>query len=128
MIGLDRLERRERAVGDRAHEVDHVERQFREVDLAAEQRDARAVFLRLEDELEAVARGAGAAAEHADDQARIEGGELVERARPVVDHLEEARPLGLGQTGEAAHDQSLTKYGMTSGGISPALGLNTSRK
>ena len=106
VIVLDRLERRQRAVGDRAHQTHDVERRFGEVDLAAEQRDARAVFLRLMDQLETVAGRAGAAAEHADDEARVEGRQLFERARPVVGDLEEARPLGLGEAGEAADDRS----------------------
>src|ERR1019366_52880 len=82
VVRLDRIERLERAVGDRAHELDHVERRLGEIDLAAKQRDARAILLRLKDQLEAIAGGAGAAAEHADDQARVEGSELVEGARP----------------------------------------------
>ena len=41
----------------------------REVDLAAEQGDAGAVLLGLVEQLEAVAGGAGAAAQHAHDHA-----------------------------------------------------------
>jgi len=123
VIGLDRLERLQRAVGDRAHHLDHVERRFGEVDLAAEQGDARAVLLRLENQLEAIAGGAGAAAEHADDQARVEGSELVERARPVVDDLEETRPLGLGQAGEAAHDAVVDEIRHDVGRDQPGVGI-----
>src|SRR5208337_2395404 len=72
-----------------------------EVDLAPEQGDARAVLLRLMDELEAVARRARPAAEHADHKARIEGGELLERPRPIICDFQKSRPLDLGEAREA---------------------------
>src|SRR5208282_3681954 len=89
---------------DGAHQTHDVERRFGEIDLAPEQRDPRAVLLRLTDELETVAGGARAAAQDADDQARIERGQLFEGSRPIVGDLEEFRPLRLGEAGEAADD------------------------
>ena len=105
VVVLDRLGRGQRAVADRPHQPHDVERRLGEVDLAPEESDLRAVFLRLVDELEAVARGARPAAEHADHEARVVADELVERLRPVVGDLEEPRPLDLGQAREAAHDR-----------------------
>ena len=73
------------------------------VDLAAEQRDAGAVFLRFGDQLEGVVGRARAAAENADDQVRIVGDQLLHRLRAVIDDLQEtpagpacATPAGAG--------------------------------
>src|SRR5208337_1310533 len=101
VVVLDCLERGQRAVGHRAHQPHDVERRLGEVDLAPEQGDARAVLLRLMDELEAVARRARPAAEHADHKARIEGGELLERPRPIICDFQKSRPLDLGEAREA---------------------------
>ena len=78
---------------------------FGQIDLAPEQRDSRAVLLRLMDELETVAGGPRAAAEDANDEARIERRQLFQSSRPVIGDLEEFRPLGFGQAGETADDR-----------------------
>src|SRR5271166_5031854 len=105
VIVLDGFERRQRAVRDGPHKPHDVERRFGEIDLAAEQGDARAMLLRLIDELETVAGGARPSPEHADHEARIERRQLLERFRPVIGDLEETRALGLGEAREAADDR-----------------------
>src|SRR5277367_3468683 len=111
MIGLDRLERGQGAVRHGAHEADDVERRFGQIDLAPEQRDPRAVLFRLTNELETVARGARAAAEDADDHARVERRQLFQRSRPVIGDLEKFRPLRLGEAGETADDRVVDELG-----------------
>ena len=78
---------------------------FGQIDLAPEQRDPRAILFRLTNELETVARGARAAAEDADDHARVERRQLFQRSRPVIGDLEKFRPLRLGEAGETADDR-----------------------
>src|SRR6202042_540242 len=104
VVVFDRLGRGYGAVSDGAHETHDVERRFREIDLAAEQRDARAIFLRLMNELETIAGRAGAAAQHANDEARVERRQLFQRSRSIIGDLEEFRPLRLREAGEAADD------------------------
>ena len=84
---------------------------FGQIDLAPEQRDPRAVLFRLTNELETVARGARAAAEDADDHARVERRQLFQRSRPVIGDLEEFRPLRLGEAGETADDRVVDELG-----------------
>ena len=104
MIALDGLERGQGAVRDGAHETHHVKRGFGQVDLAAEQRDARPVLLRLMKELETIARRARAAAQDADHQIRVERRQLLQGFWPVIGDLEESRPLRLGEACEAMDD------------------------
>ena len=90
------------AVGDRAHEADDVELAFRQVDLSAEQRDAGAILLGLIQKFERVASGAGAAAEHAYDEARSEGDQFFESLRSIVRVLQEFRTIALQHAGQGA--------------------------
>jgi hypothetical protein len=87
VVGLDGLRGRHAAVGHLPHQRDDGERGLGEVDLAAEEGHARAVSLGLVQELERVARGPRAAAQHADDEARVERRQLLERLRAVVGDL-----------------------------------------
>ena len=81
------------------------------------------------DEFETVARRPRPAAEHADDQARIERGQFVERLRSIVSDLEEPGPLGLGEAGQAAND-GVVDEGRNQFRLETAstFGLKTSRK
>lgn len=111
MVGFHRLDGIDHAVGDAAEVLDERERVLGEVDLASEQGDARAVFLRVVDELEGVERGARAAPENADDDIGIIGNEFLERAGAVVGDFEKERTSGAGHAGEGAHDVVVKKGG-----------------
>src|SRR6185369_14210568 len=74
-------------------------------DLAAEQRNASAVTLGLERQLECVSRRPLATAEHADDQAPgIIGRQLLHGLGPIVLQFQEERPVGRHDTSKAADD------------------------
>ena len=90
-----RCRRRPRAASAR-----QLQRRLCEVDLAAEERHARAVPLGLGDQLEGIAGRPRPAAEHADDQFGIEAGQLLQRLRTVKGNLQELGPLGLRQAGQ----------------------------
>jgi hypothetical protein len=63
MIGPRRFIWLDGTVSDLAHEDQQLEWRFGQIDLAAEERQARAVLFRLMNEFECIARGPGAAAE-----------------------------------------------------------------
>ncbi len=92
VVGLYRFLSWDFAVCDPAKHFDEGERMLGEIDLSAEQRDARAVLLRVGDQLEGVVGGAGAAAEDADDQLRIVTDQLAQRLRTVVSDFQEDGP------------------------------------
>src|SRR5947207_189619 len=71
VIGAHRLVRADRPVGDLAHESEERQGRFRLIDLAAEQGHPGTIALALLEKLECIARRAGAAAQYADDEARI---------------------------------------------------------
>jgi hypothetical protein len=115
VVGLDGLGWAHAAVGHLPHQRHDGERGLGQVDLAAEEGHARAVALGLAQQLERVARGPGAAAQHADDDARVERRQLLQRLRAVVGDLQEAGPLGPGQAGEAAQDAVVDVVGQDVG-------------
>ena len=92
------------AVGDEPQHFDESELVLGVVDLAAEERHSRTVFLRVVDEAEGVVSRARAAAEDADDEVRVVLCELLHRLRTVIDDLEEDRPSRLRHAGERAQD------------------------
>ena len=109
------------------HQDEEGERILGEVDLAPEQRDAGAILLRLVQKLERVPRRSRAAAEHADDEARIEAGKLFQGLRAIVYDLEELRPIRLGDPPSERRIESSMKTPISSR-LMPVstLGLNTS--
>src|SRR5215472_17955440 len=99
VIGLNGLDRRDPAVCDVAHQGYDNERRFGEIDLAAEKCHPSAIAFGLSDQFEGVASGAGAASQHADDEALVERRQLFERLRTTIDNLEKLRTIGLGHPG-----------------------------
>ena len=83
---------------------------FRVVDLAAKERDARAVFLGIVDKFEGVVGGAGAAAEDTDDEVGIVLSEFLHRARAVIDDFQKKRAAGFRDAGEAAEDVVVDEF------------------
>ena len=100
-------------IHDPAKHFNEGERVLGEIDLAAKQRDARAILLGVAEQLEGVVGGAGAAAENADDQLRIVTGEFGELFRPVVSHLEKHRPPACRTPARERTTWSLTKAGIS---------------
>ena len=130
VVGLDGLDRSDLALDDQAEELDERELVLGVVDLAAEEGDLGPVLLGVVQELEGVARGAGRAAQDADDQVRVEPDQLFHGLRAVVDDLEEERPAGRGDAGEhpgdhVVDDSAARRSGATAAGT---LGSKTSRK
>lgn len=82
-----------------------------EIDFASEEGDAGAVFLGFGDELEGVVGGAGTAAEDADDEVGIEGGEFFHGFGAVVDDFEEKGASFAGDPGEGADDVVVDEAG-----------------
>ena len=79
VIAAHRFRRPRLAIGHPAHPVDEGGLILGAVDLAAEEREARAMAFRLRDQLEGVAMRAAAAAEHPDDHAGVVRGQFLER-------------------------------------------------
>ena len=75
------------AIGDKAQHLDERELVLGVVNLATEERHARAVFLRVVDEPEGVVSRARAATEDADHEVRIVLRQLLHRLRTVIDDL-----------------------------------------
>ena len=94
VIGLDRLDGADLTFDDQAQEMDEGELVLGVVDLAAEEGDLGAIFLGVVEKLERVTRGAGRAAQDADDEVRVVPDELFHGLGAVIDHLEEERPPG----------------------------------
>ncbi len=110
MIGAHRLFGREFAVRDQPQHFDEGQLMLGVVDLAAKQRDPGAVFLRLVDQLEGVVSRPGAAAEDADHQVRVVLGQLLHRARAVINNLQKERSPRLGHAGQAAEDVVIDEF------------------
>ncbi len=91
VIRLDGLDGPDLALDDQPQEMDEGQLVLGVVDLAAEEGDLGPVFLGVVEELKGVARGAGRAAQDADDQVRVEPDQLFHRLGAVIDHLEEQR-------------------------------------
>ena len=89
VVRLDGLDGADLALDDQAEEMDEGQLVLGVVDLAAEEGDLGPVFLGVVQELKGVARGAGRAAQDADDQVRVEPDQLFHGLGAVIDHLEE---------------------------------------
>ena len=91
VISPDGVDRADLAFDDQSQEMDEGQLVLGVVDLAAEEGDLGAVFLGVVQKLKGVARGAGRAAQDADDQVRVEPDQLFHGLGAVIDHLEEER-------------------------------------
>ena len=104
MIGLHGFGWRHVTFNHRAEEREQIQRAFGQLDLAAKQRHTGAGFFALMDEFEAIACGATAAAENADDQFGIIGRKLFHGAATVEWHFEEEWTISACHAGDAAQD------------------------
>ena len=130
VVGAHRVRRPDLAVDHALHQGDQGERVLGQVDLAPEQHEPRAAALRGREQLESIARRAGATAEDPDDDGRIVRDQLLERLRAIVGDLQELRPAGSGTAASTRTMLSLTNSPISArlSRSLPTFGLNTSRK
>ena len=116
MIRLDRVDGADLALDDQPQEMNERQLVLGVVDLAAEEGDLGPIFLGVVEELKGVARGAGRAAQDADDQVRVEPHQLFHGLGPVIDHLEEDRAAGRADARQHPRDHVVDVAGQESRG------------
>ena len=111
MISLHSLKGLNIAAGNLAHERNHGERIFCQIDLAPEKCDTRAIFFGLVQKFETVTCCASPTAEYAHRNARVKGRQLFQCFRAVVGDFQKLRPVSFGNTSKTAHNAVINIMG-----------------
>jgi hypothetical protein len=104
MVGFNGFFGSDPVIDDMSQHLDESKGIFRKINFSTEERHARAIRLRIGDQLKGVVGSAGATPENPDDQLWIVTDQLGQSLRAIIRDLKEKRASASGNAGQRTDD------------------------